>query len=425
MAVFPGRIHRMHGQCSRLAPLWLAAVVGCSVLAAAAGAADNAAKRKPVRQPAPRKALDREEESDPAEADAGVQNVFPAAERSLLQLLSKAQQLVEQQRYADAVQCLGVILESPEDAFFHPNRRSQLYPGLKAEAQAMVGRLPPQGRELYELQYGSRARQMLSAAVASGDSKGLADVSRRFFHTRAGYEATLLLGMSQWNQGSPLAAALSLKRLRDLCPIADQFEPGLSLTLAACWLRAGSRGQGRGPGGEPWGALSASNGPHWRQRIAPLGWTSFADGRDEQNHRAGAGQGSVAARSGQCSPQWLHFGQWSAAEHAMANRHHRPALRGIADRAAPAVQPRPGSLGDPGLAAAGGQQRGPDANRPEPAGGRFPYRQANLGSARGRSVRGDGRRVVGEPGRGRHGPARRRQWCAARSSRGSAVSHVG
>lgn len=167
-------------------------------------------------------------------------SVFPTADRSLLLLLSKARHLIEQERYAEAVQCLGAILESPEDAFLRPTAKSDLFSGLKAEAQAMLGRLPRQGRELYELQCGARARSMLAAAAAAGDAAGLAEVSRRFFHTRAGYEATFLLGLHYWNHGSPLAAAMTLRRLKQSSAAADEFEPGLSVALAASWSRAGS-----------------------------------------------------------------------------------------------------------------------------------------------------------------------------------------
>jgi len=179
------------------------------------------------------------------DADLSAENVFPTADRSLLLLLSKARQLVSQERYAEAVQCLGTILEAPEDAFLRPDSKADLFPGLKAEAHAILGRLPRQGRELYELQCGARARSMLSAAAAAGDAAGLAEVSRRFFHTRAGYEATFLLGLHQWNHGSPLAAAMTLKRLKDSCPVADEFEPGLSVALAASWFRAGNPDKAR------------------------------------------------------------------------------------------------------------------------------------------------------------------------------------
>ena len=49
----------------------------------------------------------------------------------------------------------------------------------------------------------ARARQMLTEAAVAGDPVGLAEVSRRFFHTRAGYEATLLLGLHHLDHTRP------------------------------------------------------------------------------------------------------------------------------------------------------------------------------------------------------------------------------
>ena len=68
----------------------------------------------------------------------------------------------------------------------------------------------------------------------------LAEVSRRFFHTRAGYEATFLLGLDHLDHGRPLAGALTLQRLVDSSETSDQFEPALSLAMATGWLQAGS-----------------------------------------------------------------------------------------------------------------------------------------------------------------------------------------
>jgi len=170
------------------------------------------------------------------------QSIFPPVDRQLLLALSKARQLTGDGRYAEAVRYLGTILDAPEDYFDCSSESalaSQVFPSLKGEAQALLGQMPSQGRELYELQFGARAQQMLKAAVTAGDAAGLAELSRRFFHTRAGYEATLLLGLHYLDCGSPLAAALTLQRVRDACPVADQFEPGLSVATAACWLRAG------------------------------------------------------------------------------------------------------------------------------------------------------------------------------------------
>ena len=96
-------------------------------------------------------------------------------------------------RVGEAVRNLGAILEEPEDLFLQTDKNSPVCRGLRAEAQRLLGQMPREGRELYELQYGARARQMLDEALATGDVARIAEVARRFFHTRSGYQATFLL----------------------------------------------------------------------------------------------------------------------------------------------------------------------------------------------------------------------------------------
>jgi hypothetical protein len=105
--------------------------------------------------------------------------------------------------------------------------------------------MPREGRELYELEFGAKAKQLLQQAVAAGDAQGLAQVSQRFFHTRAGYEATFLLGLHHLDHGRHLAGALTLQRLADSASASDQFEPALSLAMAAGWLQAGEPDKAR------------------------------------------------------------------------------------------------------------------------------------------------------------------------------------
>jgi outer membrane protein assembly factor BamB/tetratricopeptide (TPR) repeat protein len=206
-------------------------VVALGALGAACGkvALGAQAAPRPAGTPAPR--------DSEASADRG-RTVFVRPSRELTQNLHLARQLVAQRRYAEAVGLLDTILDAGED-YFLLEKSSESNVGLKAEAQRLLGQMPRQGKELYELRYGARARQMLNDAAAAGDPSGLAEVSRRYFHTQAGYEATLLLGLYHLDRGSPLAGALTLKRLRDVPEAAEPFEPGLSVAMAACWLRAG------------------------------------------------------------------------------------------------------------------------------------------------------------------------------------------
>ena len=65
--------------------------------------------------------------------------------------------MLEEARYGEAVRHLGVILEGPEDYFYQPDKNVPIHGGLKAEALRLIGQMPREGRELYELQYGARA----------------------------------------------------------------------------------------------------------------------------------------------------------------------------------------------------------------------------------------------------------------------------
>jgi len=178
---------------------------------------------------------------DPVAKDADedfAANVFLPAPRDTLRKLADARKLLADGRLGEAVRSLGDILEVSEDFFFQPDRKEPIHRSLKAEALRLIGQMPRKGRELYELQHGARTRQMLNEALKTGDAADMAEVSRRFFHTRSGYQATFLLGLQYFDHGQPLAGALVLQRLLEAGRSVEELEPALSLTLAACWLQA-------------------------------------------------------------------------------------------------------------------------------------------------------------------------------------------
>ena len=163
------------------------------------------------------------------------------ADRLQVRKLATARQLCRRQRYAEAVRLLDEILKAPSNSFFRPDVKVPLFQGLKPAAEQLIGRLPEQGLQAYELQFGATARKMLRRAAELGSSEALAEVAERFFYTTAGAEATYLLGNYHLHHGHPLHAALHLQRLRDLFSKtrqADRWEPALSTLLAVCWSRA-------------------------------------------------------------------------------------------------------------------------------------------------------------------------------------------
>ncbi len=176
---------------------------------------------------------------DSAENDDSGPSHFAPPDRKILQLLARSKKALDERRYGEALEGLTEILRGGEDYLYQPDRKLSIYRSLKAEAQQLLGQMPREGRELYEVRSGSEARDRLKKAVAAGDANALSEISGQFFHTQAGYEAAYLRALNYMDHGAPLAAALTLKRLRESCPAADGFEPGLSLTQAACYYQAG------------------------------------------------------------------------------------------------------------------------------------------------------------------------------------------
>ncbi len=171
---------------------------------------------------------------------ADVGNIFPAAPRELRQNLSRAQVAIADERYSDAADELGQILDSEtgDDYFLGRPGQADAQQSLKSEALELIGSMPAKGRQIYETKFGFDAKAQLERALEEGSFVKLNEVARRYFHTKAGYEATLLVGRTLLDQGRPLAAALTLKRIADSPAAVAQYDPEVSVLLATCWVHA-------------------------------------------------------------------------------------------------------------------------------------------------------------------------------------------
>ncbi len=179
-----------------------------------------------------------------------VTNIFLPAPRALRQQLTKARRALDEGQFSEAVELLGQLLASGEllanpqddfseqDYFLSGSNEPGTQSSLKTEAQRLLGGMPEKGRALYELKFGADARQQLDRALAARDMQQVVDVTRRYFHTDAGYEAMMLVGRYYLDQGRPLAAALRLQRLEASTYATQKYDPELSVLLATCWVLA-------------------------------------------------------------------------------------------------------------------------------------------------------------------------------------------
>lgn len=183
-----------------------------------------------------------EEGSDPS--------LVPRADisKDLSKAMAKAEEYRDRKEYDNAVEIVQryILDQKDDDAGRRAIDRSADYfvdqkmdISLKRQALRLIGDLPEEGRRIYELKYGESARAMLADAVSANDTKQLENIARQYFHTKAGYEATYLMGTHKLDQGETLAAAMHFEQLRELPEASRIWEPALSLKSAVAWFRSG------------------------------------------------------------------------------------------------------------------------------------------------------------------------------------------
>lgn len=182
--------------------------------------------------------------NDSAEEEATESGVSLPTDRLRERQLDRARRLVADNRWSDAATLLDEILAADRDFFFRPDLRKNTWRSIKSEASRLVGELRSEGREAYALQFRARAERLLTQAIAHGDADGVIAVARRWSHTPAGQQATLLAALAAIEDNQPLAAVAWLDRLT--AASAREFEPTVSLMRAKAWWLAGQRDKALG-----------------------------------------------------------------------------------------------------------------------------------------------------------------------------------
>ena len=165
--------------------------------------------------------------------------VYLPTDRALSRAMTRARERLAEKEYHQALTFLQEVLSRDEDTFLERSGDGAEQQGLKATARQIIGELPSEGLQAYELLNAATARRRLEAALTAGDQDDVAQVVRQFFHTPAGYEAALVLAQMEADHGHHLAAAELYRELIDTPQAATKFEPQLSLLAAANQIAAG------------------------------------------------------------------------------------------------------------------------------------------------------------------------------------------
>jgi outer membrane protein assembly factor BamB len=140
-------------------------------------------------------------------------------DNDLKQVIEAAEDRVKEKLWAEAARLLQSLLDSKEDVFIEVRRKEKdgkegvRKVSVRAEASRLIGQLPPEGLENYELLYGPPSKARLNEAKTKSDPRILAEVAQRYLHTEAGAEATNLLGTYHLDRGNFVMAALCFERL--------------------------------------------------------------------------------------------------------------------------------------------------------------------------------------------------------------------
>lgn len=148
--------------------------------------------------------------------------------RSLQQAMRQAEEAIAEERYSDAVLSLGEIASGNysdtsvddlrgQDFFLPPKvaipEGNAITSSFLKRIRILLGGLPDSALETYELQYGPLARKQMDQAALDRDWNKVSEVRRRFFHTFAGYDASVILSQRAMLLGHPLEAGLYLTDL--------------------------------------------------------------------------------------------------------------------------------------------------------------------------------------------------------------------
>jgi outer membrane protein assembly factor BamB len=177
------------------------------------------------------------------------------------QLEAARDDYIKGEDWANAAKLLQAILNRKEDVFVQVSRKGpdgkekMRWVSARAEANRLLATMGPKGLPFYEVLYGGVGKAKLADAKKNADPQLLAEVAQSFFHTRAGAEATDLLGTYHLDRGRPLMAALCYKRLLER-EDSEQLS-GLTLYKAALSFRMAGNQAHVGLARQAWDKLAA------------------------------------------------------------------------------------------------------------------------------------------------------------------------
>ncbi len=137
------------------------------------------------------------------------------ADEQLAGFLKGAGELIDEGRYQPAIEILQALIARP-DAGFVGTEDPRLFTAMSVRAAEMIGRMPPDGLELYRRLYDPQAQRLYAEADAAGDPAALRRVAVRYLHTTWGPRALERLAELHFDRGRFAQAARTWRRLDEM-----------------------------------------------------------------------------------------------------------------------------------------------------------------------------------------------------------------
>jgi len=142
--------------------------------------------------------------------------------------------------WATVVKLAQGLLDAKSDYFYQYQDKDKRRVSVKDEIGRLIGTFNKEGRDFYQLTYGNTADSELKAAVQNGyDVSKIAVVSQKYFHTKAGGQATLLLARINLEFGNFPEAAHGFQRLLARPDADDVLDSKALFQVTVALRRAG------------------------------------------------------------------------------------------------------------------------------------------------------------------------------------------
>src|SRR5262245_49509399 len=213
---------------------WISLAIALAAWTVTSTPKDARAQVKAPLPPGPPKAAGDEKYTDA---------VTIPTDRESKRLIQAAQDYIKKKEWRIACECLQSLLEGKEDSFLEitveaDEKAVTRRVSVRNEANRLIGELPGEGLEFYQVQYGPAADARLKEALEKNDATILAEVALKYLHTKAGADATNLLGTYHLDRGSYLMSALCFERLMSR-PDGDKLPFKVLFKAALAYRRAG------------------------------------------------------------------------------------------------------------------------------------------------------------------------------------------